>query len=179
MLYEEYSAHRQRCSDNPYDNLNQVEYKMRESQKQEVLEAIQSLYQAHEEIKEALIQKNLILVQNMLAECQEFAVSLGESIEKMEGEGHVTVSYIEAYCEALYHIHTTLENSKFNENNIYKKVKKQLLKIENSAKNDINVRKEVVFLPYKASMWDSLESVWKAADADEQCDAYVVPIPYL
>ena len=27
-------------------------------------------------------------------------------------------------------------------------------------------------------MWDSLESVWQAADADPDCDAYVVPIPY-
>ncbi len=39
-------------------------------------------------------------------------------------------------------------------------------------------RKEVVFCPYKASMWDSLESVWMAANEDEDCDAYVVPIPY-
>lgn len=37
---------------------------------------------------------------------------------------------------------------------------------------------EIVFLPYKASMWDSLESIWRAADADPDCDAYVVPIPY-
>lgn len=37
---------------------------------------------------------------------------------------------------------------------------------------------EVVFLPYKASMWDSLESIWRAANADPDCDAYVVPIPY-
>jgi hypothetical protein len=27
-------------------------------------------------------------------------------------------------------------------------------------------------------MWDSLESVWMAADADPDCDAYVIPIPY-
>ena len=40
-------------------------------------------------------------------------------------------------------------------------------------------KKEMVFLPYKASMWDSLESVWKAADEDkEHCIAYVMPIPY-
>ena len=39
-------------------------------------------------------------------------------------------------------------------------------------------KKEVVFLPYKASMWDSLESVWQAAEEDGQCDAYVIPIPY-
>lgn len=41
------------------------------------------------------------------------------------------------------------------------------------------VKKEIVFLPYKASMWDSLESIWRAAAEDsEHCNAYVVPIPY-
>ena len=40
-------------------------------------------------------------------------------------------------------------------------------------------KKDIVFLPYKASMWDSLESVWKAASEDEEhCNAYVIPIPY-
>ena len=41
-------------------------------------------------------------------------------------------------------------------------------------------RKQVmVFLPYKASMWDSLESIWQAASQDkEHCEAIVMPIPY-
>lgn len=39
-------------------------------------------------------------------------------------------------------------------------------------------RRSVVFLPYKASAWDSLESVWRAAEANSDCDAYVIPIPY-
>ncbi len=40
-------------------------------------------------------------------------------------------------------------------------------------------KKEIFFLPYKASMWDSLESVWKAANEDkEHCIPYVMPIPY-
>lgn len=39
-------------------------------------------------------------------------------------------------------------------------------------------KKQVVFLPYKASMWDSLASIYEAASADPNCDAYVVPIPY-
>ena len=47
------------------------------------------------------------------------------------------------------------------------------------ALRDEPVKKEVVFLPYKASMWDSLESIWQAAAADEgHCNAYVIPIPY-
>ena len=151
---------------------------MRSAQKQEVLELIESLHKAHEEIKEALSQKKQALAQNMIAECQEFAYSLGENIERLECQGHVTVSYVEAYCETLFHIHEEVSGNQYNENKIYKVLKKQLLKVENSAKNDITVRKEAVFLPYKASMWDSLESVWKAADEDENCDAYVIPIPY-
>ena len=36
----------------------------------------------------------------------------------------------------------------------------------------------VLFLPYKYSMWDSLESIFEAAKEDENCEAYVMPIPY-
>lgn len=36
----------------------------------------------------------------------------------------------------------------------------------------------VLFLPYKYSMWDCLESIFEAAKEDEDCEAYVMPIPY-
>ena len=43
----------------------------------------------------------------------------------------------------------------------------------------ISRKKHIVFLPYKASMWDSMESIWLAAKADqENCIAYVMPLPY-
>lgn len=151
---------------------------MRKAQKQEVLNFIDSLHQAHEEIKEALRQENYDLAQNMLSECQEFAVALGENIEKLEDEGLVTVSYVEEYCETLFHVFQDLINQPVNENREYKVLRKQLLKVENSVKNDIPLRKEVVFFPYKMSMWDSLESVYLAAKEDPECDVYCVPIPY-
>lgn len=56
-------------------------------------------------------------------------------------------------------------------------LQKQLTDVKKKIQ-EIKVKLEVVFLPYKASMWDSLESIWRAADADLDCDAYVVPIPY-
>ena len=47
-------------------------------------------------------------------------------------------------------------------------------------KEEKQFKKEIVFLPYKASMWDSMESVWQAAvDDSEHAIAYVVPIPYV
>ncbi len=43
---------------------------------------------------------------------------------------------------------------------------------------DNNITYEIVFMPYKASMWDSLESIWEAAVKDKRCSCSVVPIPY-
>ena len=57
---------------------------------------------------------------------------------------------------------------------------KELLSyIYNELAKEKEIKKDIVFLPYKASMWDSLESIWQAANEDkEHCNAYVVPIPY-
>ncbi|MBR4695749.1 MAG: hypothetical protein IKO94_06680, partial [Selenomonadaceae bacterium] len=51
--------------------------------------------------------------------------------------------------------------------------------IGKSIAKENHFKKEIVFLPYQASMWDSMESVWQAAINDsEHAIAYVVPIPY-
>ena len=51
--------------------------------------------------------------------------------------------------------------------------------LEGETAKETRFKKEIFFLPYKMSMFDSLESVWKAADEDkEHCVAYVMPIPY-
>lgn len=151
---------------------------MRKAQKKELFDIINSLQKAHEEIKNALAQNNAAYAQDMIAECQAAAVSIGETIEKSEGEGHVSVSCLEEYCELLFRVYEDINGGNANVNKIYKILRKQLIKIENSIKNDIVVRKEIVFFPYKASMWDSLESIYLAAKADPECDAYCVPIPY-
>lgn len=54
--------------------------------------------------------------------------------------------------------------------------KRLISEIRTFISNDIVYK--VVFMPYKASMWDSLESIWMAADKDERCEALVVPITY-
>ena len=51
--------------------------------------------------------------------------------------------------------------------------------LERETAKETRFKKEIFFLPYKLSMFDSLESVWRAADEDkEHCIAYVMPIPY-
>lgn len=152
---------------------------MRKAKKQQVENFIKVLEEAHEEIRKEFEKKDMSNVLSILADCQDGAIALGTMIEKSEGEGFVTVSLLEEYCELTYLIHENIaERKDVGADDIYEKLNDLLTKISDSVKRDIKIRKEVVFLPYKASMWDSLESIWMAADADPECDAYVVPIPY-
>lgn len=150
---------------------------MRKYLKNNLLEIFQTIYAAHEIVKGFVDKKEYESAQNLLADCQDTAIQFGNLIEESEGEGFVTISFLEEYCEALYEAATNLSEES-NGHKVQKQLDKKIMKAENSVKNDIKVKHEIVFMPYKRSMWDSLESVWKAADEAPDCDAYVVPIPY-
>ncbi|MDE7318537.1 MAG: hypothetical protein K2N46_02255 [Lachnospiraceae bacterium] len=152
---------------------------MRKVQKKQAEELLCLVGQMHEEIRKKLEKGRADDAAGCLGQCQEAALRLGELIEQSEGEGHAAVALLEAYCELVYQLYDKIcRGQKVHVQNAYEKLKQALDQIQNSVKNEIRLRREVVFLPYKAAMWDSLESVWKAADADPDCDAYVIPIPY-
>ena len=116
-------------------------------------------------------------IQQLLSECQETAISMGSELEMLYGEGTETVHELEDYCESLYQMTLVLENPE-KRRTVLQELTGQVKRTRKLLGELIPDRREVVFLPYKASMWDSLESVWMAAEEDEDCDAYVVPIPY-
>ncbi len=172
---------------------------MRKAQKKQAEEFIELLYQAQSEIKKAIEKQNIMLAMEILIQCQEGAIKLGELIETTEGEGFPTIPLLEQYCELAYQIYREIagnqeesdpeiqnnfhasdasDKSNFDMEEEWKKLDDYVRKIQDSVIHEIKVRFEIVFLPYKASMWDSLESVWMAANADPNCDAYVLPIPY-
>lgn len=150
---------------------------MRKAQKQILLEVVGTLYKAHDAIKRYIKKNEIENAQAMLADCQNTAVQLGGMIEELESENCLPVQKLESYCDEIFLVYQSIGTA-MAADAAYKKLNTKMIQVENSIRNDIKVRLEVVFLPYKASMWDSLESVWKKADADENCDAYVVPIPY-
>lgn len=152
---------------------------MRKSQKKQIENNLNLLDRAHGAIKKALETKNMESALTLLEQTQDLAIQIGGMIEETLGEDFATVGILESYCEQIYQTYEMIRQQQaLNINKTCKSLQKELIRIENSVKNDIHVRTTVVFLPYKASMWDSLESVWKAADADPDCDAYVIPIPY-
>lgn len=119
--------------------------------------------------KEGIIQ--------LLSDCQDGAISIGENMEKIYGEGTRTVAELESYCENLYQMTLLLEKP-LQAKELLQTLTRQLLQIRRLVEEEVPDRLEAVFLPYKASMWDSLESIWRAAEEDGDCDAYVIPIPY-
>ncbi|MCL2820270.1 MAG: hypothetical protein FWD38_05500 [Oscillospiraceae bacterium] len=130
---------------------------MRKHQQKQILEVLESL----REVQAA----------ELYADCQDAAINIGEFIESIKGEDTETVKLLEDYCELVF-------KASIGEAGI-KALEKQLIRIENSVKNELRPDKiEMVFLSYKASMSDSIESIYMAAKADPTCDAYWIPIPY-
>ena len=187
---------------------------MRRLQQAKIVELLKTLDEAHGELKK---QTSPDAVLALLADCQDFAVQIGEYIESIEGEGTHTATLLEEYCDIVYTASLSSSGTVDNTASLssgdttnpttnpttaslssspdpnsshsnhtppdlkssLKRLTKQMIKIENSVKNDLKPKKtEVVFFPYQLSMWDALESVYLAAKDDPDCDVYVVPIPY-
>ena len=150
---------------------------MERYKKKDMLKTVDMLFRANDAIVK-IITSNPQGAGEALVQCQESAIAMGTYIDTLGDKYAQLVHMLEDYCENIYQ----MSESMSDENRcrkVAKKIQKQLTGLQNGIKYDLpEDKKEVVFLPYKASMWDSLESVWKAVDADPDCDAYVIPIPY-
>ncbi len=124
-----------------------------------------------------------------LTSCQNAAINIGNELEACGGndaayvKDNGLVGLIEELCEELYvysrdmapgaGVHATQGQRTQAAGAISGLAQKVCTLIEGMQRTY-----RVVFLPYKASMWDSLESIWRAFAADETCETSVVSLPY-
>lgn len=150
---------------------------MRKLKKKELLEIASTLVEVNDTIAlNSNLEESAIL--NTLADCQETAITIGNNIEEHYDMSSEIIRMLEEYCEDIYQMSMVVSDTNQRQR-IAGKLQKKLVKLINQIKYDLpEDRKEIVFLPYKASMWDSLESVWKKAAANPEYEVYVVPIPY-
>lgn len=145
--------------------------------KKELLQAIQTLDKTNQIVKnmDAKVPEAL---EDVLSDCQSTAIKIGTYLETLGEIAEPIVRLLEDYCENVYQQSAQLHQAE-RCRKIAKKIQKQLTQISHAITYDLPAdKKEILFLPYKAAMWDSLESVWIAAKNDENCNTYVVPIPY-
>ena len=137
--------------------LEAIRQKMRRYQQKQILEVLGSIAEAQSLGRHA--------------DCQDGVDALCTFINEICGEGTQTVALLREHDELLFRAH----NGEIGE----KILRRHLIKIENSVRHELAPTKvEVVFISYKASMSDSIESIYLAAKADPACDAYWIPVPY-
>lgn len=144
--------------------------------KSELISVVETLERENEVFE--VDEQNLEEAFNMLAQCQETALALGSFLETYGESTQDIISLLEGYCEYLYRMNIKLCNVS-ERKNIANKIALTLQKIKGLIEEVLpDDKKRIAFFVYKASMWDSLESIWEAAYTDDRCETYVVPIPY-
>lgn len=152
---------------------------MRRKKKEQLISLMQEYEEAHTEIERLYQKGNLGACFELLTTCQETAVAIGEQIEEAEGSGTQIVQRIEEYCEDLYECHQAVAmQDPGRVLHSFSKLRAQWKEVEKTFQEEIQVILEIAFLPYKVSMWDSMESIYLAAKEDPSCHAVVLPLPY-
>lgn len=142
--------------------------------KEELLEIVQSF-----EVFHKTMEKQRSVGQEELTQCQERVIAFGNYIELRyyEKDRRELIPMLEEYCEDLYELSQT--GAQDDCSGLMESMHRLLEEIKEYVTNRLpEYTKEAVFLPYKASMWDSLESIYFAAREDPDCMVYVIPIPY-
>lgn len=151
---------------------------MRKAVKLQLIQLVDTVLEAHIEVKKNLNAKEYNSVRSILADCQDCAVMVGNTIEQFDNSQAEIISKLESYCEQLFLIHGQVGEDNQSSDEIKRCLDASMKEIRADIIHNIKMELKVVFMPYKASMWTSLESVWKAADADPDCETKVVVIPY-
>lgn len=137
----------------------------------------QEIYEHIQNNVEKLQQQETL---DLIANGQQYAIDFANLIEQCKGEGYVTVVYLEEYCELIYQVYMAVSEDVGDGRvtGLISDLKNAVDKVNVSIDKDILKRKEIVFLPYKAAQWNAIDSVYRAAVQDENCDVYVIPVPY-
>lgn len=140
-------------------------------------ECMDGLRQLFGSITNALAEEQVELVIGSLQESQQLAIDMGTILETVKGEGYITVSRLEKYCESLFLLFEAINQGGDLALSV-EKLKEALDDVSASVDTDVLSRREIVFLPYKADQWRFIEDKWMDAISDSQNDVYVVPLPY-
>ena len=138
--------------------------------KEQLIMLLQTMQDLHKEI---VVMNDGAQRINLLQDCQQAAIVVGETLESNVASDSVIVSQLEKYCEMVFMLsqEDAVTQDRINELNGIVDVTREVIE-------EIPLTYHVVFLPYKAAMWDSLESIWLACREDSRCECFVVPIPY-
>lgn len=157
---------------------NLMERVKKPTYKENLQEKLKLLGKIHEKIELLVSLGQQETVLTLLNELQNVAVIIGTSVEKKTGEHTETVTLLEQYCEVVFELYQTLSANEIRDGKGVRAILDELLQMVEQSVEQMQLKKEIVFMPYHASHWKAIESVWKRACEDPDCIVRVVPIPY-
>ncbi len=142
---------------------------MRKIHKKKLLEGVHFLKQAHKDLETAHEPR---IIKGILDSCEINIDIMCQILRDINAEKTKTARIATEY-QAL------VRRSQKRINGRLSAMERKRAKIEDYIEKELIPDKiEVVFFPYKASMSDSFATIYQAAKADPDCDAYWCPIPY-
>ena len=142
--------------------------------KKQVLEMMQTLYEGIHYIKVAPDDERI----EFLQQCITFKAIIQDAVIKEVQEKNTILAMFNMYDLKIEELKKCI-NDTVLKNNIIDLIMAKLEEIYDYLLNEISTEKQVaVFLPYKASMWDAFDSIYKAVLEDEEWEAIIMPIPY-
>ncbi len=133
------------------------------------------------------------LVLRLLESSQELALRIGTMLEESGciGAGDA-VALLEEYCEALFRLHQDVRAYAEQSPNIdlqkktfpktaeegTRTLSELLERMGECFRDGLSERKEIVFLPWKASCWKNMEEAYFKAKEHDDFDVFVIPLPW-
>lgn len=153
---------------------------MRKRKKEQILSLLQSYEEAHSTERALIEEGKEEAAISLLVLCQEGMEKVEKDIPVHAGEEGKWEALFSSYQESLYRVFLALSGEKEDlegarqflgqAESVFRKIQEEV--------EHLPVHTLVLFLPYKASMWDSMASVYQAARQDPSSEALVMPITY-
>ena len=171
---------------------------MRKKKKEQIISLLQCYKEAHSTIRKGIEEGRGEEAISLLVLCQEGMEKIEQDTEKeLDGKAEREALF-SSYQEELYFSYLSLiktdeEESEENldspalDSQQVSCAKRAISHLDRAEDYFSKIEEEIasipvktlhLFLPYKASMWDSMESVYFAALQDSSCEALVMPITY-
>ena len=171
---------------------------MRKKKKEQIISLLQCYKEAHSTIRKGIEEGRGEEAISLLVLCQEGMEKIEQDTEKeLDGKAEREALF-SSYQEELYFSYLSLikTDEEEREENLDSPAldsqqvscaKRAISHLDRAEAYFSKIEEEIasipvktlhLFLPYKASMWDSMESVYFAALQDSSCEALVMPITY-
>lgn len=118
---------------------------------------MEELQQRTEQIAPAIHQGDAEAFTEMITTGQQLAITMGNLLEQMQGEGCPIVPLLEQYCEVLYRIYESAQDTEIPA------LQQNLKEIREALEEQAWSRKTVLCLPVRAQDWKRMEPIWNRA----------------